>query len=118
MNHSHEQAGTGPPIYTVPLVLGDRELKLEFNYKAYMAMFEYTGIDLLAGWDSNMLGLKEKVCLLLSACITHHPEIQFDWYVEQLRGKNTMPIMKAVFAAFDLSMPERDVAANPPTPVM
>jgi hypothetical protein len=115
-------APNGPMVYTVPLELGGRELTLEFNYKAYMAMFEYSGIDLLGLWDTGKFSSKDIASFLLSGTLTHHPDLEFDWVITQLNGRNTVKVLSALLDALRRSMPDPEpdpeTAANPPRPVM
>jgi hypothetical protein len=107
-------------IYTVPLELGGKELTLEFNSKAYMAMHELTGIDLvMGGWKAEDLGTKEINCLLFAGAITHHPDLEFDWCLANIRARDMKRILKALFDAYDRSMPEPEPGEkeNPPKPV-
>lgn len=109
----------GPMVYTVPLELGGKQLTLEFNYRAYMAMHEYTGIDLLGEWRPSDLGTKDIACFLLAGAVTHHPDLEFEWVINQLRGRDTERVLEALFDAYKRSLPEQDPeeAANPPKPV-
>jgi hypothetical protein len=106
-------------IYAVPLELAGRELTLEFNSRAYMAMHEYTGIDLLGEWEPEDLSTKDIPCFLLAGAITHHPDLGFDWCMDNLRGRDMTRVLKALFDAYKRSMPEPDPEAktNPPKPV-
>lgn len=108
----------GPAQYAVPLELGGRELMLEFNFKAYMAMHEYTGIDLLGEWNPADLDAKATACFLLAGAITHHPDIEFEWVIGQLRGRDCARVLKALFDAYKRSLadPEPGDKANPPKP--
>jgi hypothetical protein len=109
----------GPMVYTVPLELGGKNLTLEFNYRAYMAMHEYTGIDVLGKWFPSQMGRREEVCFLLAGAVTHHPDLEFEWVINQMHGRETERVLEALFDAYKRSMPEPDPeeAENPPKPV-
>lgn len=109
----------GPMVYTVPLELGGKTLTLEMNYRAYMAMQEYTGIDLLGRWRLSDMGRREEACFLLAGAITHHPDLEFEWVINQMHGRETQRVLEALVDAYRRSVPEPDPeeAENPPKPV-
>lgn len=116
-----EAPAAGPMVYTVPLELGGRTLTLEMNYRAYMAMHEYTGIDLLGAWRLSDMGRREEVCFLLAGAITHHPDLEFEWVIDQMHGRETERVLEALVDAYRRSVPdpppEPEEGANPQKPV-
>jgi hypothetical protein len=108
-----------PTSRTRPVELNGEPYIIEFNFRAYAAMKELTGISLLMGWDEDKLDAKEYACLLFSALITHHPDIEFDFCLNTLNGENFVGVVKALWDAYRASLPKptETSEANPQKPI-
>jgi hypothetical protein len=107
-----------PTSRTRTVELDGKSLTVEFNFRAYSAMKELTGISLLMGWDESAFDAKEYACLLFAGLITHHPDIEFDHCLNSLSGENFAEVVKVLWEAYRASLPKsKEDAANPKQPV-
>lgn len=97
--------------------LAGKPHSIEFNFKAYAAMKELTGVSLLKGWDDSELDAKEYACLLFSGLITHHPDIEIEFCFAALSDGDFVEIIRVLFDAYRASLPKpKDEPANPTKP--
>jgi len=106
-----------PTSRTRTIELDGAEYKCEFNFRAYAAMKELTGISLLLGWNDSELDAKEYACLLFAGLITHHPDIEFDFCLNSLNGENFEEVVKTLFDAYRASLPKPKEDADPKKPI-
>jgi hypothetical protein len=106
-----------PISRTRTIELDGKQLTVEFNFRAYAAMKELSGISLLLGWDNSELDAKEYACLLFSGLITHQPDIDFDFCINSLNGENFGEVVKTLFDAYRSSLPKPKADANPRQPI-
>jgi len=89
----------------------------EFNFRAYAAMHELTGISLIKGWDPTLIDAKEIACLLYAGLLTHHRDIDLEFCFNSLRADNFGEIYSVVLEAYKASLPQPKEGTNPPKPV-
>jgi hypothetical protein len=108
-----------PTSRTRTVELDGKPYTVEFNFRAYAAMKELTGISLLMGWDEDKIDAKEYACLLLSGLLTHHFDVEFDFCLNVLNGENFVEVVKVLWEAYRASLPKptEDEAANPQKPI-
>jgi hypothetical protein len=108
---------TIPTSRTRIVELDGKKFTVEFNFLAYNAMKELTGISLFKGWDESAFDAKEYSCLLFAGLLTHQPDIKIDFCQTALNGENFVEVVKALFEAYVANLPKPKEDANPKKPV-
>lgn len=108
---------SNPTSRTRTIELDGKSLTVEFNFRAYAAMKELSGISLLMGWNDSEMDAKEYACFLFSGLITHQPEIEFDFCLNALNGENFVDVVKVLFDAYRASLPKPKEDADPTKPI-
>lgn len=106
-----------PTSRTRTVELEGKQYTVEFNFRAYAAMKELTGISLLLGWDSEAIDAKEYACLLFSGLLTHQPDIDIEFCFNALNGANFQQVVDALFDAYRASLPKPKEDADPKKPI-
>jgi hypothetical protein len=106
-----------PSSRTRTVKLDGKSYVAVFNFRAYAAMKELTGISLLMGWDEDKLDAKEYACLLFAALITHQPDTEFDFCLNSLNGENFVEVVKVLWEAYRASLPKPKEDADPKKPI-
>jgi hypothetical protein len=106
-----------PTARTVKLYLDGQQYIVEFNFRAYAAFLELTGISLLKGWNASTIDAKEIACLLYAGLLTHHRDIEIDFCFDTLRIDNFDAVYSKLIEAYKLSLPKPKEDSNPPMPV-
>jgi hypothetical protein len=106
-----------PTARALKLDLDGKSHVVEFNFRAYAAMKELTGISLIRGWDPTTIDAKEIACLLYAGLLTHHRDIDLEFCFSTLRMDNLNEVYGTLLAAYRASLPKPKEDENPPKPV-
>jgi hypothetical protein len=97
--------------------LDGEKFTVEFNFRAYSAMKELTGISLINAWNPSEMDAKEIACLLFAGLLTHQREIEVEFCFDALRGENFADIYNTLLEAYTASLPKPKEDADPKQPI-
>jgi hypothetical protein len=107
-----------PTSRTRTVELDGKPYTIEFNFLAYDAMKQLTGISLFKGWDESVFDAKEYACLLFAGLITHYSDIEIGFCQTALYGENFVDVVKVLFEAYSASLPKAKEDPNPKQPIV
>jgi hypothetical protein len=106
-----------PTSRTRAIELDGKSFTIEFNFRAYAAMRDLTGISLINAWDPSAMDAKEIACFLFAGLVTHQREIDIEFCFDSLNGENFGEIYSTLLGAYKASLPPVKEDADPKQPI-
>jgi len=106
-----------PTSRTRTVELDGKKYTVEFNFRAYSAMKELTGVSLINAWNPSEMDAKEIACLLFAGLLTHQRDIDLEFCFDALRGENFGDVFTTLLDAYTASLPKPKEDADPTKPI-